>query len=255
MTCVDCNKTFPEDTYRDHTSCISEAERYEGHLFKAPKAKTKKNPQEIWNEVVEAAASDASSAPASIRSYVGNLVNYGNVPRNEKKFGNFVRNSLNLRSDAAIGELWKFLSDKQQEAQAAQDTALASAVTKASVPEGGVKRKAASESDGTGSVSGDGVEKKKEKKPKSAAVAAEGSGATGGERADWGKAISKALKAAPGRKMATGDLRRVCFTALEGATNGMDKADKKSSFKAALKAHPKAQKEGKGDEAVVTYKK
>jgi cell growth-regulating nucleolar protein len=27
VTCVDCNVTFPEDTYRAHTSCVSEAQR------------------------------------------------------------------------------------------------------------------------------------------------------------------------------------------------------------------------------------
>jgi hypothetical protein len=38
----------------------------------------KRNPQEIWNEVVEAAASDALSAPKSIQHIIGNMASYGN---------------------------------------------------------------------------------------------------------------------------------------------------------------------------------
>jgi len=52
--------------------------RYEGKLYKAPKQKVKRNPQEIWNDVVEAAAADASSAPQKIQHIVSNLASYGN---------------------------------------------------------------------------------------------------------------------------------------------------------------------------------
>ena len=52
--------------------------RYEGKLYKAPKQKMKRNPQEIWNEVVEAAAGDALSAPKSIQHIIGNMASYGN---------------------------------------------------------------------------------------------------------------------------------------------------------------------------------
>ena len=54
VTCVDCSKTFWGDDYAQHTSCISEAEKYEGSLFRE-KTKKKMNPQEIWNAIVEEA--------------------------------------------------------------------------------------------------------------------------------------------------------------------------------------------------------
>ena len=33
LSCVDCSKTFEGDAYKQHTSCISEAEKYQGHLY------------------------------------------------------------------------------------------------------------------------------------------------------------------------------------------------------------------------------
>lgn len=97
MTCVDCNVTFEGDDYRQHISCISEAEKYEGALYRGPKPKAKKmSAQEVWMEVVEQAAADSQTAPAPIRSLVSNLSGYDNVPRNKGKFFNFLKNSLKV---------------------------------------------------------------------------------------------------------------------------------------------------------------
>lgn len=37
VTCVDCLKTFHNFDFEAHTSCLSEAEKYEGKLYKGPK--------------------------------------------------------------------------------------------------------------------------------------------------------------------------------------------------------------------------
>lgn len=89
---------------------MSEAQRYEGALYRAPKEKKKKNPQEIWTEVVSDAAANVASAPLTLRSFIGNLNGYGNVPRNEKKFANFVKNSLNVRNDKVPNLLFNYCS-------------------------------------------------------------------------------------------------------------------------------------------------
>ncbi len=34
VTCVDCSVTFPGNEYASHTSCVSEAQKYEGSLYK-----------------------------------------------------------------------------------------------------------------------------------------------------------------------------------------------------------------------------
>ena len=60
ITCVDCGATFHDDSYLQHATCMSEAERYEGNLYKAPK---KKNAQDAWAELVQAACADRADAP------------------------------------------------------------------------------------------------------------------------------------------------------------------------------------------------
>ncbi|KAI0786637.1 LYAR-type C2HC zinc finger-domain-containing protein, partial [Abortiporus biennis] len=38
FTCIDCSKTFNgQSEYKGHTSCISEAEKYQKSLYKGPK--------------------------------------------------------------------------------------------------------------------------------------------------------------------------------------------------------------------------
>lgn len=44
LSCIDCGKDFHGDEYAGHTSCISEAEKYQGKLFQ-PKEKANKGEQ------------------------------------------------------------------------------------------------------------------------------------------------------------------------------------------------------------------
>lgn len=47
-TCIDCSVTFNGTEYRQHTSCISEAEKYEKGLYKGKKKQQIQNkPQEV----------------------------------------------------------------------------------------------------------------------------------------------------------------------------------------------------------------
>jgi len=264
VTCVDCNVTFPGDEYRAHTSCISEAQRYEGKLYKAPKQKVKRNPQEIWTQVVEDAVAEAASAPAALRSFIGNLNGYGNVPRNEKKFGNFVKNSLNVRSDKTIKDLWDYLVAKQKAAQDEQvaDQASAAAAASGGGEGGGSKRRKDEDEgkevgDGASAERNDVSEPKKAKKGK-CEKKDKGVGNAGAEDAGaaWVAAITAALKAAPGKAMEKKALRKAVARAvaerkIDGDDGVAGKAEAKALFKAALKAHPKAAEAA----GVVTYGK
>ncbi|KLT45677.1 hypothetical protein CC85DRAFT_325402 [Cutaneotrichosporon oleaginosum] len=60
FTCLDCSTTFQNQEYKSHTSCISEAEKYQGKLYRGPKGSTQASTQ------TSAAASPApASAPAA----------------------------------------------------------------------------------------------------------------------------------------------------------------------------------------------
>ncbi|KAG0678184.1 hypothetical protein C6P40_000863 [Pichia californica] len=45
FTCIDCSTTFYGNDHQKHTSCISEAEKYEKGLFKGKKSKNNNQPQ------------------------------------------------------------------------------------------------------------------------------------------------------------------------------------------------------------------
>ncbi len=111
---------FTADDFRAHTSCITEAERYEKSVYRGGNKKTKRNPQEAWNELI---ANASSTAPACIQSHLKMLASLDNVPRKPKQFRNFTANSLNLRGRQAnhiVVAMWDHLSmlrDKEQEAK------------------------------------------------------------------------------------------------------------------------------------------
>ena len=84
VTCVDCSVTFHGYDYAAHITCVSEAEKYEGALYK-PKI-AKKTPQDMWMETVMKAATLAPTAPVQIRSHLGRLADLANIPRNKNKF-------------------------------------------------------------------------------------------------------------------------------------------------------------------------
>ena len=121
VTCVDCNVTFPDDEYRTHTSCVSEAERYERTIFRGVKkgeeGKGKKmTPQEAWNALILEAGDRKQEADSSIRGYLATLAECSNVPRKQKQFVNFAGNSLKIRNnDALVNKVWAFLEQLRAE--------------------------------------------------------------------------------------------------------------------------------------------
>jgi len=114
VSCVDCNMTFEGDNYKVHTSCVSEAERYKISTLKKSLTTTSKKiskplVQEAWMELIKISL---PAAPDLLKPFLHKLMNYDNVPRKEKEFVNFVRNSLKIRNsnpDTVIESLWNYL--------------------------------------------------------------------------------------------------------------------------------------------------
>lgn len=102
------------DDYRSHTTCITEAERYEKSVYR-PNGKggtKKRNPQEEWMDLIARASTMAP--PGMVQQQLQSLASMGNVPRKEKQFRNFATNSLNLRGKQAtdsLEQVWKFLNE------------------------------------------------------------------------------------------------------------------------------------------------
>ena len=108
--CMDCGARFEGEAYKAHTSCMSEAQRYEGK-FSVPKENKGEKKQQSWMESVLAALEAAPAASAGLKSYVDRLTQYDNLPRKKAKFVNFAKNSLNLKADReGIAEkLWALI--------------------------------------------------------------------------------------------------------------------------------------------------
>ena len=187
------------------------------------------------------------------------------VPRNEKKFGNFVKNSLNVRSDVIVKEIWTFLSSKQAEATAEQEKEQAAA-SQATEKESSNSSKdgdaqAAASSKKRSSPSSLAASKGKEEKQhvdeeRSPSKRSKVEDSKASNSFNWHKAIGKVLKTAPGKSLPLKVLRRNVTALYNDDANSGDttsKSDLKAAFKEALKTHPKATQEGKGESAVVTY--
>mmetsp|Transcript_36909 Transcript_36909/g.73016 ORF Transcript_36909/g.73016 Transcript_36909/m.73016 type:complete len:258 (-) Transcript_36909:44-817(-) len=112
VSCIDCNKIFAWDAWEAHTSCVSEAQKYQGDLYQAKDQKnTGKKKQDAWLENVERRVSDPGSdiAPGT-RQLMQKLLGFDNIPRKPKPFANFVKNSMKLWDERRITEIWEVIS-------------------------------------------------------------------------------------------------------------------------------------------------
>ena len=174
VTCVDCSVTFYGDDFEAHTTCVSEAEKYEKSLHVPKKEKT--NPQDIWIAVIEKAIENLKQAPKELQPYLQRIQEFSNIPRNKNKFTNFCKNSLRLFQEPVIAKLWTHLDTYKTQEKGTENGDVAEAKTVAAVvaddsqgTKGKDKKKAVTEV----AVNGDGddpvdsaVQEKKDKKKK-----------------------------------------------------------------------------------------
>ena len=180
------------DEYRSHTSCISEAERYEKSVFRGVRKgeagpRKKMSAQEAWTLLI---ADGVGTAPPAIRPNLERLAMLDNVPRKEKQFRNFAANSLSMRRSEAeemAGEIWKHLSQLREDQKKANEDGRKKQEAKASKAEA-VKEEARR---------GEGVEGSSSS---SSSESSEG-GDSRSESRRVSIAMTKLLKEAPRKKM------------------------------------------------------
>merc|ERR1712048_1295655 len=90
----------------------SEAKKYEGKLFKEKESTNKgQKKQDAWLQNVQRKIEDPSSAISpEVRSMLEKLLGFDNIPRKQKPFTNFVKNSLKIWDDKKIAEIWDVIS-------------------------------------------------------------------------------------------------------------------------------------------------
>ncbi len=116
MVCVDCNMVFYGDDWEKHTSCISEEKKYQGSLYNE-KEKPKKGQakQDSWTEGVNKAVELCVGANSNLKYYVEKLASYDNVPRKQKPFVNFLKNSFRLHDGSTAERIWEVLAEAQRQ--------------------------------------------------------------------------------------------------------------------------------------------
>ncbi|KAL9983869.1 hypothetical protein ACROYT_G006112 [Oculina patagonica] len=119
LSCIDCGKDFHGDEYVAHTSCITEAEKYQGKLYK-PKDKQNKgeHKQQEWLKQVREATRSGKADPR-LTVLLERISEYSNIPRKKAKFQNFCRNSINVRDSSTLDKLWEIFSESTK--QSAQE--------------------------------------------------------------------------------------------------------------------------------------
>merc|ERR1712046_247963 len=85
-----------------------------GSLFSGKEKENKgQAKQDTWTANVEKAI-EASSASPKIKNLLQRLLGFDNVPRKEKAFVNFVKNSLKIWNHADAVEMWKAIASAAQ---------------------------------------------------------------------------------------------------------------------------------------------
>lgn len=142
LSCVDCGRSFEGTAYMQHTTCVSEAQKYQGALFKGDPVAKGERKQQQW--MAEARAR-AAHAPADIRRWLDQIAALQNVPRKRSKFANFVRNSIGLRRESDIDRIWQYLQgDSRPAGRAGEEPG----------PRAHRARSAAASADGTADANG-----------------------------------------------------------------------------------------------------
>jgi cell growth-regulating nucleolar protein len=124
VTCIDCGVSFYGDDYSSHLICISEAEKYEKSLYKKNE---KLSPQDAWMQVIATSIDQAASAPSDIQKFLPRLSEFNNIPRNKRKFANFLLNSLRIQSTAVVDSIWNHLSSHAENSNKTEEKASAPA--------------------------------------------------------------------------------------------------------------------------------
>ncbi|KAK8803652.1 hypothetical protein WA158_001346 [Blastocystis sp. Blastoise] len=163
FSCVDCNAHFDSKTFKEHNTCISEEEKYQGKLYN-PK-KEKENPQLEWMRLLDSAKD--SCTDSSVKSALDQLCNLDNVPRKKKQFYNYVNNCVHIPTNT-VDKVWEILESLRQkqiaEKKAIEDKVKAEIAARKKAKLEKMKEEESSSSSSWDTSSSDDDDKKEEKK-------------------------------------------------------------------------------------------
>lgn len=166
VSCVDCGKEFWGDEYQQHIKCITEDEKYGGKNYKPkPGANKGELKQELWTQQVQEAINN-TKGNLKLRGLLENLKDYPNIPRKKPKFENFVRNSLRVREQWLIDQVWEAMAANIQKPPPPETKDSQKKVENDTEKEENGKAESQSAAESTDATSQDEPERKKSKREK-----------------------------------------------------------------------------------------
>ncbi|DBA01138.1 TPA: hypothetical protein N0F65_001766 [Lagenidium giganteum] len=225
VSCVDCSVVFEGNDYAAHTTCMSEAQKYEKSLYKEKNhgnGAKKASPQERWMEVVQTAKAPGD---AKLQNVLDRVAGYDNVPRKKNKFVNFMKNSIGMADANTVEKVWAVFD---KEFQASQPEATPAATNGNNSDAAADSKKRTEREDGDAES-----DAKKQKTSK------EG----GAEKpVKWAKLIKAALKDAANKELDMTTLRdQIVQSVLDKKLSTKHEKELKKEFKAALEQSDKFQ--------------
>ncbi|XP_040579299.1 cell growth-regulating nucleolar protein [Lepeophtheirus salmonis] len=110
LTCIDCLKDFPGDTYISHTKCMTENERYGGQNY-VPKVNKNENKQLQWVENIHKLLETTPSMDSDVKNLLQSIVNHENIPRKRTKFINFIKNINKRVNPTTVEKTWELFEE------------------------------------------------------------------------------------------------------------------------------------------------
>lgn len=113
LTCIDCLKDFDKISFNNHTSCITEAEKYSGKGF-VPKESKNLKKQEAFVEIVRRIQETNTEIGQGVRQILSLIADKDNLPRKRMNFIRYLQNSFKNLKEKDIENTWSVLEEAQK---------------------------------------------------------------------------------------------------------------------------------------------
>ncbi|XP_074594701.1 uncharacterized protein LOC141850067 [Brevipalpus obovatus] len=109
ISCCDCGREFSDESYKKHTICVSENQKYgpqTGDVL-SPEVSKGQVKQTVWIDSLKESIKSQASLSEEAERALNKLTELDNVPRKKKKFEKFLINCVRVSSPAIVDEVWK----------------------------------------------------------------------------------------------------------------------------------------------------
>lgn len=113
LSCFDCHKDFDQESYVAHYSCVTEAERVQGSLYKAKENKAEKK-RKMWTDAIYKAIKNAKDG--QVRKLLNSIKDEPNTPMKEVPFKNFLKNK-GMTNPITATEAFRLIKEAAEETQ------------------------------------------------------------------------------------------------------------------------------------------